>query len=103
MVMWLTEARALQKDIKAAGYHCIVPLGHGPDGYWCQTFTSNESGGLVARRHSSRADFRKFHIENLRRRRQIMREYERLRGLRDTRTPIERMIDEACGVPKTRG
>jgi len=92
--MTLKEARQLQAEIKAAFYHCAVPLGWGPDGYWCQTYGTR---GAVT--HHDRAGFRKWHADNLRRRRKIHREYEAMCRRRDTRTPIERMIDKACGLP----
>lgn len=87
--MTLKEARSLQKQIHKWGYACTVPLGHGPDGYWCQVTQNQFRSEAEARRH---------HAKRLRERRKIMREYEAMSRRRDTRSPIERMIDQACGI-----
>lgn len=89
--MTLKDARSLQKQIHVWGYACTVPLGWGPDGYWCQ---------ISSRRFYSEVEARAHHAMRLRERRKAMREYEAmLRPRRDTRSPIERMVDAACGVP----
>jgi hypothetical protein len=87
--MTLKEARALQAQIKRWNYHCTVPLGWGPDGYWCQ---------ITGLRFFSEAEARKHHAKRLRERRKSLREYEAAHRKRDTRSPIERMVDRACGL-----
>lgn len=98
--MNLKDARTLRDEIRAYGYHCTVPLGYGPDGYSAFIF------GAGPIEFKTRAAFRKHHAIRLRHRRQTDREIEKAGGLdaiirraqgrRDTRSPIDRMIDEAC-------
>ena len=91
--MTLREARELQAEIRDKwGYHCTVPLGWGPNGYWCQISTTVGDVRL-----KSRGEARKYRADSLRRHRKALRD---LRPKRDTRTPLERMIDQACGVPR---
>jgi hypothetical protein len=83
----LKEARALQKEIP---HYCTVPLGHGPDGYYVQMPPNPDRPDA---RFHSRAEWaawdalmqQKWSAEKV--------------PLRDTRSPIARMIDQACGLP----
>ena len=91
--MTLREARELQAEIRDKwGYHCTVPLGWGPNGYWCQISTSVGSG-----RFMNRAEARKYRADSLRRHRNAMRELSKPL-VRPARSPIERMVDRACGL-----
>lgn len=89
--MTLKDAKALRDEIRGYGYHCIVPLGHGPDGY---------TPRISSRSFNTREEFRKYHAMRLRERRLAQREYERqLSRLRSRpRSPIEMMVDKACGL-----
>jgi hypothetical protein len=92
--MKLPAARALQAKIKAAGPHCIVPLGHGPAGYFCRIFTSEGP-----RDFHGHCGWGTYHRASLKRRAKAHEEYERmLSQMRRPRSPIELMIDRACGL-----
>lgn len=90
--MTLKDAKALRDYIRSKGYHCIVPLGHGPAAY------APEISG--PRSFQTRAAFRAHHAMRLRERRQALRAYLALVARRPAlnRSPIEMMIDRACGL-----
>lgn len=90
--MRLTDARMLQREIREAGYHCVVPLGNGPDGYFARIF------GKTPIDFHTRQDFRKHHAMRLRQQRRAIRDYRKMRTGRRTLSPIEIMIDRACGL-----
>ena len=90
--MTLTDARKLRDEIRAAGLHCIVPLGHGPDGYFARIFTDTgpvDFPGL--------APWRLWKSERAKRVRESERRPARLEHGRP-RSPLELMIDRACGL-----
>lgn len=93
--MTLKEARTFRDYIHSkCSVNCTVPLGLGPDGYFPRSVLSTG-------RHdwTSRAEFRHWLAGHLRDQRRIQREYERsLRPIRRARSPIELMIDRACGL-----
>lgn len=92
--MTLKDARAFRAYIHSkCSVNCTVPLGLGPDGYFPRSVLSTG-------RHdwTSRAEFRTWLARNIRERRRITRDYERMTRRRDIRSPIERMIDTACGL-----
>ena len=94
--MTLKEARTLRDDVLAYGLGCTVPLGYGPDGYQPQIWTDS---GVV--RFASRAEWRTYAARMLRRRRRALREYQQdcdRQMMRKRRSPIEIMIDRACGL-----
>ena len=90
--MSLLEARKLRDEIQRAGYHSIVPLGHGPEGYFARIF------GKASIDFYSRHAFRKHHAMRLRERKKMFRDYEQIQRIRPARSPIEIMIDQACGL-----
>lgn len=81
--MRLADARKLRDRIRARGIDCTVPLGYGPDGYWCQIHTTD---------HGTVTFFEERDFDSYMEHRQTMRS-------RSTRhlSPIDRMIDAACG------
>ena len=95
--MTLKDAKAFRDEIIAkTGVNCTVPLGFGPDGYFPRSI-------LSAGPHdwTSRAEFRKWAADHFRARRRAIRAYNQmmLRGrLRKARSPIEMMVDRACGL-----
>lgn len=92
--MILASARVLQAKIKEAGLHCIVPLGHGPDGYFCRIFTDKGTKDLASVR-----DWVKYRRASMKRRAKALADYELLMTqMRRPRSPIELMIDRACGL-----
>lgn len=99
--MTLQAARALQKVIQGPGFglHCIVPLGHGPAGYFCRIFTNSgqvdfhDSEAAAAYRRRMKRRQAKAHREYLRMQREIL-------ARRDRRSPLDRMIDQACGLER---
>jgi hypothetical protein len=80
--MTLKQARALRDTIRDRGIHCTVPLGNGPAGYFARIWGIN-----------GQRDFRSL---------AEWREYDRERLSRKLasrpRSPIELMIDRACGL-----
>lgn len=90
--MVLAEARKLRDEIRAAGLHSIVPLGHGPDSYFARIFTDSGSVDF-----SGRAPWRLWKAERAKRLRDSERAAAKL-DLRRPRSPIEMMIDRACGL-----
>lgn len=89
--MTLKDARVLQAFIQRSGYHCTVPLGRGPDGYQPRIFGARDECTEFA----TVVDFRRHHAMRLRQRRAVARAARRPQ--RDRRSPLDRMIDEACG------
>ena len=82
--MTLIDARKLRDEILATGIYATVPLGHGPDGYWAQIVSSVGDGIF-----HSLEDFEQYRKESLAR---------RFKELHPARSPIEMMIDKACGL-----
>jgi hypothetical protein len=97
--MTLVNAKKLRDEIRAKGYHCVVPLGFTPRRYFCVIFHA-KAGKLVPMYFRSRASFRKHHAQALRNSRRIMRFYHEMqrRTQWETRSPLEFMIDRACGL-----
>lgn len=90
--MTLKEARELRDMIRKADVHCVVPLGHGPDGYFARII-----------RDGKPLDFHSFEQadEYMTARAERIRESNRA-AMRLTmprpRSPLEAMIDKACGL-----
>lgn len=95
--MTLKDARAFRDYIHSKNsINCTVPLGFGPDGYLPMSVLRNGP-----HRWESRAEFRKWVAQYIRERRRIMREYnamEARKRIRPARSPIELMVDRACGL-----
>lgn len=93
--MTLKDARALKAYIHSKySINCTVPLGQGPDGYFPTSLLKDGPCEWKSRRQ-----FRTWLAQRRREDRRRQREYEAvLRRGRDSRSPIERMIDEACGL-----
>lgn len=95
--MTLKEARELRDYIHTKNsINCTVPLGFGPDGYFPMSCM-----GTGQRFWKSKAEFRKWAADDLRKRRKIMKAYDEMmlrRAVRPARNPIELMIDRACGL-----
>lgn len=84
--MTYKEAKLLRDRIRMEGPHCVVPTGHGPCGYFARIFPCE----------GPPRDFRAW------------TEYMQYKAIRDAkrqirrpRSPIEAMIDAACGVDIT--
>jgi hypothetical protein len=93
--MKLSDARKLRDEIRERGLHCVVPMDGadlGPDRFTPCIF--NDDGPLV---FASRQEWLKYEVGITRREEKAMDDYERSMR-RDTRTPLERMIDNACGL-----
>ena len=91
--MTLTEAKALRDEIRSRGYHCIVPLGHGPAGYFARIFRT----AVERIDFHDRASFRSHHARRLWKRRAFMRTLDQPAR---ARSPIESMVARACGLEK---
>lgn len=100
--MTLIQAKALRDEITAkTGAYCTVPLGYKPDRYFCRIFRSEWSatGGPSGPAHP--IDFQNrqewlIDFEDQQRRKRERDEYfarQRRRAL----SPIEMLIDQACG------
>ena len=94
--MLLKDAKALRNEIRAEGPHCTVPLGQGPSGYFARIFHGFSDGVWKHTDFRSRGEWLNYrrgmrlrHAESLR--------LAEARAAR-TRTPIEVMIDRACGL-----
>lgn len=100
--MKLADARKLQKEMRGPGwgFHCIVPVGHGPDGYFCRIFGSGKvPGELVPIDFTDRAAAVAYNQARKRRQARAQREYLKLQmRARDRRSPLDRAIDQACGL-----
>lgn len=86
--MKLKQARRLRDFLRKHGIKCTVPLGYADDGYfvqWCQYGTQM--------RFYSVEEYNAHVMEQHRR----LQEFADRNVPRDTRSPIERMIDQACG------
>lgn len=92
--MTLKDARQLRDYIHSKdSINCTVPLGHGPCGYFPQSILSTGP-----RDWTSRQDFRDWLATRIRERRVIQRQYDAvMRRPQRARSPIEMMIDKACG------
>lgn len=96
--MTLKDAKTLRDEIQQH-YHCIVPLGFRPDRYFTRIYTSDGNGGLAPIDFHARPEYRMFRAKRLRDHRAKMRMYEAAeRALSRPRSPIELMIDRACGL-----
>lgn len=93
--MTLAEARAWRDEIRGTDAAATVPTGYGPDKYFVQVWTrehpqgerlttANECIAFIARVVQHRTDHERL--------------VAALTAPRDTRSPIERMIDKACGL-----
>lgn len=93
--MTLKDARGLRDYIHSKNsVNCTVPLGFGPDGYFATSILHTG-----ARQWQSRKDFRVWLAQHIRECRRIHREYERvMRAPQRRRSPIDLMIDRACGL-----
>lgn len=94
--MTLKDARAFRDYIHSKySINCTVPLGFGPDGYFPMSVLSNGP-----HRWESRAEFRNWLAVRLRENRRNLRAYLAMeaRRLRPARSPIELMVDRACGL-----
>lgn len=90
--MNLIDAKALRDVIRAeTSCHCIVPLGHGPDGYFARIFAAPLRGKPVAVDFYS-IDAAKAYF--------TYRDVEKQQASRP-RSPIEIAIDRACGLEQT--
>ena len=89
--MTLQEARTLRDEIRDAGLHCVVPLGFGPNGYFARIF-----GGfpVAPKDFHDRQTWVEYKEASDKRR---ARDMARWNGGRP-RSPIEIMIDRACGL-----
>lgn len=95
--MTLTDARQFRDYIHSKNsINCTVPLGFGPDGYFpCSIMKTGQ------RFWKSRAEFRKWAADDLRNSRRIMRDDNDMMWRRNkpkARSPIEIMVDRACGL-----
>lgn len=86
--MTLKEARALRDTIRATGIWSVTPTGHGPDGYFARIWGVNGQQDF-----RSPGEWAAYVRERDERRR---REQAALR--RPPRSPIEILIDRACGL-----
>ena len=94
--MKLADARCLRDKIREhAGYHCVVPLGYGPDGYFARIFSSGGNGMLVPVNFHARAEYRAHYAMRLREGRAVSRMFAKPPK---RRSPIEIMVDRACGL-----
>lgn len=90
--MTLTMARRARDYLRKHGYRATVPLGHGGpngDGY----FLSVKINGK-ATRFSTLEEWNAYAAKQNQHVQDFIEKYR----VADTRLPIERMIDEACGV-----
>lgn len=95
--MTLQDAKALRTTIKASGYHCIVPLGHGPRRYFARIF----GHGTQVIDFRSVAAFKRFDVKAQLERKRIVQFYrEHVARPLPARSGMEIMIDRACGVTK---
>ncbi len=92
--MTLTKARRLRDFIRGQDVHAVVPLGHGPDGYFVRITTSqgplrldspSEWNAYCQRERDKITKFCEDHGVGQRR-------------LERPRSPLDAMIDAACGV-----
>lgn len=90
--MTLKDAKVLRDEIKrVSGFHCIVPLGHGPDSYFARIFSFEKIDFY------DRASFRRYRAQQIRTKRALELEWAK-RERRRARSPLDIMIDRACGV-----
>ncbi len=89
--MTLKDARTVRDELREHGLHSIVPLGHGPDKYFARIFAVHN----VTHDFHSGAQARKYLADRLRRLRKAAMERQRARR---PRSPIEVLIDRACGL-----
>ncbi len=81
--MTLQQARALRDTIRAEGIHCTVPGGWRPDNYFAQIWP-----GRTALRLHSVAEWEAYKQQRDAQRQKLNR----------PRSPLDAMIDRACGV-----
>jgi hypothetical protein len=95
--MTLKDAREFRDYIQSkCSLNCTVPLGFGPADYLP---TSVMRDG--PRRWQSKAEFRTWLAQYIRERRNIHRRYEQMvsaQATRRARSPLDIMIDQACGL-----
>lgn len=85
--MNLDEARKLRDTIREAGLHCTVPLGPPRSCYYAKIFTN--AGEL---RLYGPADWDRYVRE---------RDAKRIQNMPRPKSPIDAMIDAACGITET--
>jgi hypothetical protein len=93
--MKLKEARALRDEIRDdLGCYCAVPFGYPPDGYFARIWTVIDSpdGALKERRFYSRDEW----LAHKERRAELAA--ITLKSIQPPRSPIEYLIDKACGL-----
>lgn len=100
--MILAAAKLVRDEARRYGYHSIVPLGHGPDGYFARIYSakieigadSSVTTALTTIDFRSRAEFRAHHAMRLRQRRALLASGRAVKR----RSPIEMMVDRAYGI-----
>lgn len=90
--MLLQDAKKLRDEIRRVGLHCIVPLKHGPDRYFARIFTVD--GPVDFRDRKGWLGYRKGYEK----RKREGERAARLLTLPPPRSPLELMIDRACGL-----
>lgn len=99
--MKLADAKKLRDEIRAYGIHCIVPLGFKPDQYFARIFVWNGTA-TVPKDFATRRQWRVYRKVCDKERRERA-EWVARHGLGGwpgsrPRSPIELMIDRACGL-----
>lgn len=93
--MTLKDAKLLRDKIKATGPWTTVPLGHGPDGYFVRIITDRGP-----------KEFRSWRAYRAYRQSRMLERLDAEAAARRAiftvpQSPIEIMIDQACGVTHT--
>lgn len=97
--MTLTEARRVRDFFRSRRIHSIVPLGHGPDGYYAEIIASDiGERGYRKMPFGSMAEARSHVAMRLRWERAFKRECLEFENRKPPRSPIDVMIDRACGL-----
>lgn len=89
--MTLKDARAVRDLVRRYGVACTVPLAHASGRYVARIWCVGSARDFI-----SMQEARDYIAGMLRRRRRVRDEMARA-VRRDTRSPLERMIDRACG------
>ena len=92
--MKLKDARRLRDFLRGKGIRATVPLGYAPDGYGV-VIVSRDEGRL---RFDSPDDWNAYARRKNERERRLLDEWCERHNLRPARSPIEIMIDRACGL-----
>lgn len=96
--MTLKDARALRDEItKGDGLHSVVPLGRGPDGYFARIWGAKGQTDFHSRR-----EWLAYRKGVRARRAAVLKDAEYFRDhgftLPKPRSPLDLMIDRACGL-----